>query len=288
MGKLKDKLIAAITGMGIASAVTVTPDLLTCHSCDNSSFSIHDHNFINKCTLHFGSEHHEHESKWRLVRIGKDFKIETATPPTAFVDDFYGHEPIPKAPRLNPLGHEDEVDIDEVTHDYEEDDPFLMSLNRTSRTTQSTVSCCDNSTQTECLPGAESDTLEVEQVTNPPENISRMLSNLIGTDVSGDNLQNLKDYPFILCCIRNILLRGPRSQAEENTRAHDPTVKATVVKFALKHTFSAAEELTHLIGGPRKTNIGNEMQPDVPVLPYYCKENIETHLEKVKGNYVQK
>ena len=126
---------------------------------------------------------------------------------------------------------------------------------------------------------------QTDAVVSSNDRIVSELSEILGVVVDMENIHNLSEYPCVLLCVKNILLKRGPSKKIVNQTAHDKGLKATVSKFALKHSYQSAIELSNLVGGPKESTIAENIRPDVKCLSYFADSNIMEHLHAFRGKF---
>ena len=106
--------------------------------------------------------------------------------------------------------------------------------------------------------GAESSVLEIcsaelgESSSSNTDTISLSPSIAQPHAVTDEGLANLKKSPFKTRSVSNILKRVGTNGSKKQ---HDSVIKATVGKLKLQYGLAVAEEVSALIGGPKKSTL---------------------------------
>ena len=264
MGKDKSSDLAVLVNKLILErGVNKTDDAINCTHCNISVPLI-----TSKLTRHFGSAKHLENAKWslKISPQGLHIKRERNQDIGTIIENQR------RAVCNDPV---DNMQIQEV-----EVEPPTNSISPTDVNEVDVLSeHVHESTQTDLI---VQESLELAPRLNQQDQGSRIANifQLKPQDFDESAVASLKNYPFVTRSVENLVRRsGPQG----NKRKHDPVIKATMMKFRLKHTMASALELSKLCGGPSKATLKNASKLSVPILDHYDENNIMSHLQKIKS-----
>ena len=260
----KDKLLELLRD---TVGVEVSEDglNLTCLTCLHT-IGINDANFVRKTSKHFNAGSHKEKSYWYLNDCEGQYSVVHLSKP-----------PMSRS-LLGYFSQQNQL----------ADDNAGTSLGD-NIVPQSELHAVHNTLNvgTQTFPVSSPERRSTSCQTQPPsyEGPDQILLTILGLH-SADraSLLAIKQYPFVMKVLQNIVKRGNCEDLESNKRPHDPTIKATISKFALKFSTAAAQQFSELIGGPKRSTICNDIASKHHVLPFLDKENLSIHVRTAKGN----
>ena len=256
--------------LGAAHLATITENSVACRVCGWEMLRNH-HRLIEKTEKHFGSNLHRTKCQWSLkVDVHGEYfiKPDNSTLMHQKLETFFERE------------NDDDIDMAHGSGDgLNENDHHV-----------GTQTYYPNFDTVDVQTGKSFTSMESKSSQTIGDNVSFhhiFETSLQIQDIPGDNIKNsIEKFNFVKRLVPNLVRRWC-SNFEEGTvpkLEHDPVIKDTISKFALKHSTAAALDFSKLVAGTGKSTIKLETTTanTVKVLEWVEKENLKNHIHAAK------